>query len=115
MINDFFNTLLINTNDNYKKLVTDLERNYKAQGTLTYSQATWIKNALKKNKKLRGLEVPEEIQEEMIIALNDQEQEQEHTDDTKIVIDREQLNDIILEEFGNMITSLVERILQNAK
>ncbi|WP_039904864.1 hypothetical protein [Acetobacter tropicalis] len=105
----FFKTLIDNTLEQYKKIPKDLERNYNNYGSLTVKQAQWIETALTRNKALRELEIPDEIQTEMDIALgtsdvvlNDKQE--------KTLIDRDELNQIILEEIANAITRVMERI-----
>lgn len=96
----FFKALIENTQEKFRKIPQDLERNFTNSGSLTVKQAEWIQTALKRNKALRELEIPEEIQTEMDIALNT----------TKTMIDREELNQIILDEIANAITRVMERI-----
>lgn len=105
----FFKTLIDNTSENYRKIPKDLENNFNKYGTLTIKQAEWIENAINRNKALRGLEIPEDIMFEMEVALGTKESVLNKNQE-KSLIDRDELNQIILEEIANAITRVMERI-----
>ncbi|GAN84049.1 hypothetical protein [Novacetimonas hansenii] len=99
-IETFFEQLIEHTSANFKKIPTDIYRLYSKTGTLTEGQAKWIKSALTRNKKLRELDVPEEITLEIGIALKEK----------KEVELTPEIQTIMLEELANAVSRIIQRI-----
>lgn len=99
-VQDFFTALINNTSEKYRKIPTDICRNYGYSETLTVKQAEWIETALKRTKALRGIAIPAEIQREMDYAL----------DDSPPVEVTEELKEIIFEELAEAVSRIIDRI-----
>ena len=109
-VDEFFKNVFDNTQENYRKLPQDLERNFSNYGSLTQKQAEWIENAIKRNRKLRSLEIPEEIQYEMDVALNRTNELPDLNIHAQSFLDQEELRDIILDEIALAVTRVMERL-----
>lgn len=109
-VDEFFKSIIENTQEDYRKIPQDLERNFSNYGSLTQKQAEWIENALKRNKKLRSLEIPEEIQYEIDIALNRLDSLPDLNMMPQKLLDQEELKEIILDEIALAVTRVMERL-----